>query len=140
MLYNKAGIPERKYKSHSSEHYFGERSKQESIRYSLVGSLGNRNNAVKQLQKYKNKWRRELKSLKKQNKIIFSMTKRSGSHHELNKINNIFSNAPKKNESSNNSSSGSDSDSSLSSDIGLDKTRHPSESREIKKVRSRSDQ
>ena len=134
MLYKKVGIPERKYKSHSSENYFGKGSKHKSNRNILGGSLGNRNEAVKKFQKYAKKWRRELKSLKKQNKIIFRMTKRSGSHHELKKIKNIRSKAPMNNESSNNSSSSSDSDYSLSSEIGLDKIRHPSEIREIKKL------
>ena len=71
-------MPEQKYMSHSSENCFGKHSGQHSIRDVLVGALGNRYTAVKQYKKYKNKWKREMKALKKQNKMIYIITKKSG--------------------------------------------------------------
>ena len=53
------------------------------------GILGNRSTSVNQYYKSEKNWKRDMKSLKKQNKIIFRMTKWSGSRHELNKIKNI---------------------------------------------------
>ena len=82
-------MPERKYRLHVSENYFGKRSDQKSVKEGLGEILGNRYTAVNQYQKYENKWRRELKSLKKYNKILFSMAKRLGSRCELKNIKNI---------------------------------------------------
>ena len=95
----KYGTPERKYKLHSSENFFRHRSNHESIKEGLGGSLGDRDAAVKQSQKSKKKWKRELKSLRKQNKIIYSTEKHSTSHHELKNINNIFAKVSEKNDS-----------------------------------------
>ena len=49
----------------------------------------NRTNAVQHYKKSENKWKEELKALKKQNKIIYSIAKKSGSRREINKINKI---------------------------------------------------
>ena len=68
VLCKKTGMPERKYKLYSSENCFGCRSDHKSIKEGLVGILINRNNAVKQYQKSENKWKREMKPLKKQKK------------------------------------------------------------------------
>ena len=61
-----------KYKLHISETFFGRSSEQESIKEGLGGSLGNRNNAAKQYPKCKNKWKRDLKSLKNKKKSYIS--------------------------------------------------------------------
>ena len=66
VLCKKAEIPERKYKSHSSENYFGCSYYQEPTKEGLGGSLGNMNYAVKQFQKSENKRKRDLKYLSKQ--------------------------------------------------------------------------
>ena len=42
--------------------------------------------AVIQYKNYGSKWKKELKSLKEQNKMLFSITKKSGSCHEIKKI------------------------------------------------------
>ena len=55
----------------------------ESIKEGSGGSLGNRSTSVKQYRKSENKCKRDLKALKKQNKMIFSISKRLGSHREL---------------------------------------------------------
>ena len=55
----------------------------------MVGGLGNSSYAFKHYQKTEKKWKRDLKDLKKQNKILFSMFKRLGSHRELKKIKKI---------------------------------------------------
>ena len=117
VLCKKTGMPERKYKLYSSENCFGCRSDHESIKEGLVGILINRNKAVKQYQKSENKWKREMKPLKKQNKMLFSKTRCSGSRREPKKINKIRAKESKKHKSSSSSSSSSDYDSSLSSDI-----------------------
>ena len=96
MLYNEAGIPKHKYKLHSSETFFGWRSDQESIKEGLWGSLCNRATDVKHYQKYEKERKRDLKYLRKQNNILFSMSKRSGSRCELNKTKKICAKAYKK--------------------------------------------
>ena len=47
VLYNKAGITDRKYKSHRSKDLFGRRYDQEYIKEGPGWRLGNRRNAVK---------------------------------------------------------------------------------------------
>ena len=73
----------------------------------------NRNEDVKQLYKYENKWKRELKDLKNQSKMIYSMAKRCIPRCELNKIKKIHAKVFKKNDSSSRSSFSSDYDSYL---------------------------
>ena len=112
-------MPEQNYIPHSSEKYFDKCSCQQSIREVLGGAIGNRDDSVKNYNKSEHKWKKDLKSLKKKNKILFSAAKNSGSRCELNNINNIRSKASKKCRypSSDSSRSESDSDSSLSSYI-----------------------
>ena len=69
MLCKKAEITERKYKSHDSENFFETMSYQDSTKESLRGSLGNRNEAIRQLYKSEKKCNREMKSLKNKKKI-----------------------------------------------------------------------
>ena len=117
MLYKEAGIPDHKYKSNRSEKCFGRRYDQEYTKEGLRGSLNNRSTAVKKCHKYEKKWRRYMKDIKKQNKMLFRMAKHSGSHCELKNIKKIYAKALEKNDSSCSSSSRSDYDSSFSSDI-----------------------
>ena len=56
-------MPERKYMLHSSEEYFGKRSDQKSIKDGLGGPMGSRAGSLKQWKKYKNKCKKEIKSL-----------------------------------------------------------------------------
>ena len=62
------------------------------------------------------------------------MTKLSGSHHELNNINNIRAKASDKYDSSSSNRYISDTDSSLSSDIERDKRINPSEHKEMNRL------
>ena len=115
VLCKKAGIPERKCKSLSSENGFGKRSDQQSGKDGLFGPLGNRSDSVNYYKKSKHKQKRELKSLNKQNKMIFSMAKKSGLRREIKNIKGKYS--EKRSYSSSDSSiSDSGSGSSLSSD------------------------
>ena len=84
VLWKKAVMPEHNYKLHKSENCFGKSSYQEAIKEGLGGSLGNRATSVKHDHKSENKWKRYLKHLKKQNNMIFRMSKRSDSCRELN--------------------------------------------------------
>ena len=69
-------MPEQKYMSHSSEECFGK-----CIRNRLVGAMGSRAEDVKQYKKSENKWKKDLKGLKKYNKILHSITNKTGSYH-----------------------------------------------------------
>ena len=85
-----------------------------SIKDRLGGPMGSRTDAVKQYHKYEKKWKKDLKALKKQNKIIYSIAKKSGSRHDIKKIKNIRAKYSKK--TSDSSSDDLDSDSSLARD------------------------
>ena len=76
----------------------------------------NRAESVKQYKNSKGKWKKDIKSLKNQNKLLYIISKKSGSRREIKKINNIRSKASKKRRdgSIDSSSEDSDSDSSLS--------------------------
>ena len=54
-----------KYMLNSYENFLANRSNQHSIRGGMGGALGNRADAVKQLKKFKHKWNKELKTIKK---------------------------------------------------------------------------
>ena len=54
LMYKMSGMPNIKWKFHSSKNSFGKRSNQASIRDGLGGSLGNRSYAVNNYQKYEN--------------------------------------------------------------------------------------
>ena len=90
------------------------------IKEGLGWSLVNRITDFKQYLKTEKKWKRELKDIKKQNKMLFIMAKRSGSRHELKSINNVRAKSSKKHGYSISDSSSRDYDSSLSSDIDGD--------------------
>ena len=86
MLCKKSGMPEQKYMPHSSKNCCGKISDQQSVKDGLGGDLGNRTDVIKNCKKYEHKWKRELKSLKTQNKIIFNMFNKSGWRREIKKI------------------------------------------------------
>ena len=110
MICKKVGIPERKYTLHSAEDCNGVQTNR-SIKYIMGVPVGSMDDSVKQYKKSKNKCKKDLKSLKKQNKMIYSIDKKSGSHHYSVKIR---AKASKK--CSNSSSDYSDSNSLLASD------------------------
>ena len=113
VLLNKAGVPDHNWKSKNSKNYFGKRSNQVSVKVGLRGTLGNRSAAVQQYHKSEKKCKRGLKALKKQNKMLFSMSKLFGSRREFKKIKNICVKKYKKHDYSSSNSSISDSDLSL---------------------------
>ena len=89
-------MPERKYMSYIFVNCFDKRSYQQSFKAELGGALDNRAYAIKNYKKYEHKWKKELKPLKKQNKMIFSVSKKSGSSRKLNNINKISAKASNK--------------------------------------------
>ena len=78
--------------------------------------MGSISEAVKQYMRSEYKSKKELKALKNKNKILYRITKKSVSHHEIKRIKNIRDKASKKlrNDSSNSYRDKSESDSSLS--------------------------
>ena len=84
----------------------------------MGGALGNRADVIKHYNKSKHKWNKELKTLNNKNKMIYRITKNSGSRREINHNKKIKEKAPKKRSysSSDSPSSDLDYDSSLSSD------------------------
>ena len=76
----------------------------------LGGNLGNRDAAVKQFNTAGKKWKRDLKSLKRQNKILYSMVKHTGFHRELKKIKSIRDKIAKNNDSYSRNRSSSESE------------------------------
>ena len=52
----------------------------------MVGSVGIRYDTVKYYKKSDNKWNKELKYIKKQSKILYSIAKKSVSRRVINKI------------------------------------------------------
>ena len=131
VLCKKLGIPARKYMSHSSKDFSGVRTKQ-SINDGLVGTMVNRTDAVKQYQKSENKWKKDMKYLRKQNNMIYSIANKYGSRRDIKKINNIRIKASKKNSDS--SSDYSDSDSSLASDSSWETYRQPSVRKDMNRL------
>ena len=80
-------MPERKYMSHSTEDCTGMRTNR-PIKDGMGGPAGSRNHAMQQHKKSENKWKKELKALKKQKKL-YIIAKKSGSRREIQKIKNI---------------------------------------------------
>ena len=78
-------MPERNYMSHSSEDRTGMHTNR-TIKYGMGVSVEIRSDTAKQYNKYENKQRKYLKALKKQNKIIYRISKKSGSRREIKKI------------------------------------------------------
>ena len=74
--------------THSTKDCTGMRTKH-SIKDGMGGPVGSRNHDVQQHKKYENKWKKELKVLKKQNKMLYIIAKKSGSLREIQKIDNI---------------------------------------------------
>ena len=114
VICKKGGMPERKYTSHSAEDCTGVRTNW-SIKDGTGGPMRSRTDTVKQYQKSKNKWKKDLKYLNKQNKMLYRISKKYGSRQEINKSKNIREKASKK--TSDSSSDDTDSDSFLASDI-----------------------
>ena len=73
--------------------------------------MGSRTDSVKKYKKSENKWKKELKALNNQNKMLYIIAKKSGSSREIKKTKKIRAEASKK--SSKSSSDDSESDSSL---------------------------
>ena len=108
-------MPERKYISHSAEYCTGMHTNQK-IKDGMVGYVGRRADTVKHYKKSEKKWKKYLKALKKQTKMLYIIAKKSGSRHEIDKIGSKCS----KKSMHNSTSSSSDelySDSSLAINI-----------------------
>ena len=60
-----------------------------TIKYEMGGSMGSRADTVKGYKKPKNEWRKNMKALKKKNKMLYSISKKSGLRHEIMKIKKI---------------------------------------------------
>ena len=132
MLFKKAGIPEQKYMPYIDEDCFGKCSNQKTIKDGLGGNMGSRDETVKQYKKYKSKWNKEVKALKNQKRMLFSISNKSGSCRELNNIKNIRAKYSKKR--CNSSSDNSDSDSSLSRNSDCDTYRQSSGREDMNKL------
>ena len=76
--------------------------------------MGSKTDYVKQYKSSKIKWNKELKALRNENKMLYSIVKKSGLRRDINKINNFRAKSSKKTNVS--SSDDLDSDSSLASD------------------------
>ena len=99
-------MPWLKYMLHSAEDFFGKCTNQNTIKDGLGGHMGIRAEAVKQYKNYE-KMEKDLKALKKQDKMLFSIANNSGSRREPKNIKNIRAKYSKKRcTSSSNSSSG----------------------------------
>ena len=111
---------------HKTGDFFGKRSNHKSVKDGLVRHLGNKDETMKQFNKYKNKWKKEMKALKKQNKMMYSTAKKSGLRRELKNIKNIKAKAcnERSYSSRNYSRKKYYSDSSLSINIDCDEERH----------------
>ena len=62
-------MPKHKYMSHSTEDFTDVCTKR-SIKDGMGGPIGSRTHAVQQYENSENKWKKYLKSLNKQNKIL----------------------------------------------------------------------
>ena len=78
-------MPERKYTSHSAEYCTGMRTKH-PIKDGMGVPMVISTNYVQQYNNSENKWKKELKALKKQNKILYSISNKYGSRREIKKI------------------------------------------------------
>ena len=136
LICKKSGMHEQNYMSYSSDNCFGKIYNQNTIKEGLLEALVNKADSVKHYKKFEHKWKRELKSLKNQNKIIFIIVNNSVSRRELNKIKNIRAKASKKGSYyiSNISISDLDSESSLSRDSDWEEKWQPTEFKYINKL------
>ena len=71
----KYGINEYKHILHLYETCFGKRLNQASLREGLICNMGNSDKYFNKLYKYEKKWKKELKDLKKQSKILYIIAK-----------------------------------------------------------------
>ena len=105
-------MTERKFMSHSTEDYTGVCTKR-LLKDGIGGPIGSTTHAVKQHKNSENKQKKDMKSLKKQNNILYSIAKKSGSRREIHKTKKIRGKYSKETYSS---SEDWDSDYSLASD------------------------
>ena len=126
VLCKKSGMPEQKYMLHISEDCMGQRTNQ-TIKDEMGILVGSRDDTLKQYHKSDNKWKKELKYHRKQNKILYSITKKSGSRCETSNIKKIRAKFSRKSWDSNidSSSDDLDSDSSMAIYSRGDKYRWP---------------
>ena len=89
VLCKRDEIPDRKFMCHSSEQCFGFFNKKDNIQNNIRGSLGKQDGDVKKFYKAKKNWKRQLRSLENQNKVLYSMINNLGSRKELHNINHI---------------------------------------------------
>ena len=94
VLCKKAGRHERKYASHITKDCTGVRTKR-SIKDGMGGPIESRTHDVQQNKKSEKKWKKDLKALRNQNKMLYSISKKSGLRREINKIKNIRAEASK---------------------------------------------
>ena len=85
--------------------------------------MGSRTDTVKQYKKSENKWKKDLEGFKKQNKMLYSIAKKSGSRREIKMIKKIRAKAS--NKGSDSSSDDLGSNYSLARDSSLDTYRRP---------------
>ena len=95
VLFKEAGMSERKFMTHSAKDCTGHRTNR-NIKDGMGGYVVIRADTVRQYKKSENKWEKDLKSLNKQNKILYSIAKNSGSRHDIKKIKKIHAKASKK--------------------------------------------
>ena len=103
-----------------------------TIKDVMGGYVGSRTDTVNQYKKSENKWKKYLKSLKKQNDMIYSIANKSGSCREIKKINKIRLKASKK--YSDSSSDDLESGSSLASNSSWDIYRRNAGCQEMKRL------
>ena len=117
VSFNKAGMSEQKYMSYSAEDCFGESSNQKTINDVLGGPMGSRAESVTQYKRSESKWKKYIKAIKNQDKMLYSIANKSVSRREIKNIKKIRDKAFKNlcGDSRNSSSDYSDYDSSLSS-------------------------
>ena len=100
---------ERKYMSHGVDDCTGMRTNR-TIKDVMGGYMGSRSDTVKQYKKSE-KWKRDLKALKKQKKMLYSSAKGSGSPRDIKKIQKIREKDFNKSRHFSSNYSGDDSDS-----------------------------
>ena len=85
---NRDVYPERRYKYHSSEHC-NTFLTPDQTKKDIYGYIEKRDVVVKQLRKTEEMIKKQMKSLERQNKILYKMTKTTSYLWELRKIKNI---------------------------------------------------
>ena len=87
-------MPEHKYTLHNAKDFTGVRNK-DPIKDGMRGPMVSSNNAVQHYKKSEKKWKKDLKALKNQNNIIYSISKKSGLRREIKKTKKIREKASK---------------------------------------------